>query len=92
MDDSADALRGSAVSVVGPRSAVEAFAAGRDMLHMERIGGMASATVAGLLDADRAAAAQAGLELSPLSLQQLIIRRTGLRALESATLTSEKRR
>jgi len=74
----ADELRGSAVDVVGARSAVEAFTAGREVLHRASLGGLATATVAGLDDAGRAAAREAGLELAPVSLQQLVIRTTTL--------------
>jgi ABC-2 type transport system ATP-binding protein len=76
MDDDADTLRASATTVVGQRSAVDAFVGTREVLHREGIGGLASVTVAGLNDGDRAAAAAAGLELAPVSLQQLIVRTT----------------
>ena len=76
MDDSADALRGSATTVAGSRSAVDAFTAGREILHSDRLGGLSSVTVGRLSPADRAAAEAAGLELAPVSLQQLIVRVT----------------
>lgn len=76
IDESAEALRGTASNVVGTRAAVEAFAKGRSVLHREGIGGIASATLEALTTADRKAAAEAGLELSPVSLQQLIVRKT----------------
>jgi ABC-2 type transport system ATP-binding protein len=76
IDADADELRGSAVDVVGARSAVEAFTAGREVLHRTALGGLATATVAGLDDAGRVAAREAGLELAPVSLQQLVIRTT----------------
>ena len=76
IDQDADSLRGSVSNVVGTATAVDAFAAGREVLHREGIGGLASVTVSSLDDADRAAAHAAGLELSPVSLQQLIVRRT----------------
>ena len=76
IDRDADELRGTAATVVGPRSAVEAFAAHREVLHREGIGGLASFTIADLSDADRRAATDAGLELAPVSLQQLVIRTT----------------
>ena len=76
INESADALRGSVSNVVGTSSAVDAFAAGREVLHREGIGGLASVTLSALSDADRAAARTAGLELSPVSLQQLIVRKT----------------
>lgn len=76
IDADADDLRGTAIDVVGSRSAVDAFTRGRDVLHTSAIGGLASVTVAGL-DADgRAQATAAGLELAPVSLQQLVVRTT----------------
>jgi len=76
IDSSADDLRGSAITVAGRSSAVDAFVDGREVLHRDRLGGLASATVGRLTDAERADAARAGLELSPVSLQQLIVRTT----------------
>jgi ABC-2 type transport system ATP-binding protein len=76
IDEDAETLRGSATSVVGTRTAVDAFVGQREVLHRDGIGGLASVTVAGLSPAERRDAAAAGLELSPVSLQQLIIRRT----------------
>ncbi|MCP2031766.1 ABC-2 type transport system ATP-binding protein [Okibacterium sp. HSC-33S16] len=76
IDEEAETLRGSATTVVGMRSAVESFVAGRSILSREGIGGLASVTVGALSADDRAQAARAGLELSPVSLQQLIVRRT----------------
>ena len=76
MDESAESARDSATTVVGPRAAVDAFVAHRRVLHREGIGGLASVTV-DRLDADeRRDAAAAGLELAPVSLQQLIVRST----------------
>ena len=76
IDSGADELRGSAVDVVGARSAVDAFTADREVLHRSGLGGLASATVARLDDAGLAEARAAGLELAPVSLQQLVIRTT----------------
>jgi ABC-2 type transport system ATP-binding protein len=76
IDEDAESLRGSATTVVGTTAAVESFVANREVLHRDGIGGLASVTVAGLDQKERAAAAAAGLELTPVSLQQLIIRRT----------------
>lgn len=76
IDESADALRGSASTVVGTRAAVDDFAVGREVLHRDTIGGIASVTLASLTSDDRTMAARAGLELSPVSLQQLIVRKT----------------
>src|SRR5690554_5955068 len=76
IDEDAETLRGTAATVVGTRSAVDEFVGGRPVLHRDAIGGLASVTIAGLSSAERQAAAAAGLELAPVSLQQLIIRKT----------------
>jgi ABC-2 type transport system ATP-binding protein len=76
IDEQADSLRGRATTVVGTRAAVDAFVEGRTVLHRDGIGGLASVTVAGLTEAERADAVASGLELSPVSLQQLIVRTT----------------
>ena len=83
IDEEAETLRGSATTVAGTRAAVERFVDGREVLHTESIGGLASVTVTGQLSAcERADAADAGLELVPVSLQQLIVRTTNTSAAE----------
>jgi ABC-2 type transport system ATP-binding protein len=82
MDEAAETVRDSATTIVGASGAVDRFIAGREVLHREGLGGLASVTV-GRLDAeDRAAAAAAGLELAPVSLQQLIVRKTNVASTE----------
>jgi ABC-2 type transport system ATP-binding protein len=76
IDQDAEQLRGTAATVVGTRTAVDAFVAHRRVLQREGIGGLASVTISGVTDADRAQATAAGLELAPVSLQQLVIRTT----------------
>jgi ABC-2 type transport system ATP-binding protein len=78
IDEPAEDLRGSETTVVGMRSAVDPFIAGREVLSRDGIGGLASVTVGKLSAEDRRDAAHAGLELSPVSLQQLIVRRTNV--------------
>ncbi|MCS5734800.1 ABC transporter ATP-binding protein [Herbiconiux daphne] len=78
VDQDADTLRGSATTVVGTRTAVDAFVADREVLHRDYVGGLASVTVGRLGQAERLEAADAGLELSPVSLQQLIVRKTNV--------------
>jgi ABC-2 type transport system ATP-binding protein len=78
INESADALRGSATTVSGTRAAVDKFVGTRDVLHREGLGGLTSVTVEKLDAADRKAAAVAGLELSTVSLQQLIVRKTSI--------------
>lgn len=77
IDAEADALRGSAATVVGPAPKVDAFLAGMKVLHREALGPLASVTVdERLTPGQRADAARLGLELAPVSLQQLVIRKT----------------
>jgi len=78
IDDDADTLRGSATALAGRAGDVAAFTAGREVLSHATLGGLATATVADLSTKDRALALSAGLELSPVSLQDLIVHRTGL--------------
>jgi ABC-2 type transport system ATP-binding protein len=78
IDENADTLRGSATTISGTKSAVDAFLGTRSVLHREGIGGLSSVTVEKLDASDRAAAASAGLELGPVSLQQLIVRKTSI--------------
>jgi ABC-2 type transport system ATP-binding protein len=76
IDQSAEELRGAATDVTGARTAIDAFVAGRTVLHRTAIGGLATATVSELDTAGRATATAAGLELGPVSLQTLIVRLT----------------
>jgi ABC-2 type transport system ATP-binding protein len=87
MDQDAEELRGSASTVVGKKTDVDAFVAGRDIISRDGLGGLASVTVAGLSENERAGARAAGLELSPVSLQQLIVARTTSTSAESVTPT-----
>lgn len=78
LDRDADEVRGSATTVAGPKAVVEQFVADRPVIGREGLGGLASVTVDGRLDqASRAQAAELGLELAPVSLQQLIVHLTG---------------
>ncbi|MBG6054620.1 ABC-2 type transport system ATP-binding protein [Salinibacterium sp. CAN_S4] len=76
IDEEAETLRGSATTVVGTRAAVDSFVGSRTVLHRDGIGGLASVTVTGLSAQERVDAAASGLELAPVSLQQLIIHTT----------------
>jgi ABC-2 type transport system ATP-binding protein len=82
IDADADELRGSATTVSGQASAVDAFTAGRHVLHREAIGGLASAVIDGRDTDARAAATRQGLDLSPVSLQQLVVATTTSSATE----------
>ncbi|WP_194410140.1 ABC transporter ATP-binding protein [Microbacterium cremeum] len=77
MDESTDAVRDRAANIVGDTAAVEAFVQGREVIHRESLGHVSSVTVLGGLTADdRARLAAAGLDVAPVSLQQLIVRTT----------------
>ncbi|MEO7126916.1 MAG: ABC transporter ATP-binding protein [Nakamurella sp.] len=78
MEASADELRGSIVTVTGPRAAVETFAAERGQWHVDAIGGHARATIQRpLTDADHAAAKTLGLTVEPITLQQFLVQLDG---------------
>ena len=79
LDAPADDVRGTAMTVSGPATAVEEFAAGRAVWHRQRLGSRASVTVAGPLDlAVQARARALHLSLEPLSLQQLLVHASGI--------------
>jgi ABC-2 type transport system ATP-binding protein len=92
VDSPADELRGSATTIVGGREAVEAFVGTREVLHRDGLGGLASLTVAGLTPAEQQAARAAGLELGPVSLQQLVVRLTTGRATDFEDRTEKELR
>ena len=68
LDADADDLRRRAVTVSGPHDAVERFVAGAGELHRESLGPTLRVTVVGA-----PATVPAGLEVAPVSLQQLIV-------------------
>jgi ABC-2 type transport system ATP-binding protein len=72
LDADAESLRGSALTVTGPRERVAAFAAGHELLHTESLGGSSRAVVRLVPGADDDAVG-AGLSLEPTSLQQLVV-------------------
>ncbi|WP_432837200.1 ABC transporter ATP-binding protein [Dactylosporangium sp. CA-092794] len=74
LDESADALRGQVVTLTGPAGAVDALTVNTDELHRERLGTLTRATVRGRVEPGQARAA--GVELQPVSLQQLVVRIT----------------
>ncbi|WOC11553.1 ABC transporter ATP-binding protein [Gordonia sp. MP11Mi] len=77
LDEDADALRGRAVTVVGNAAAVDEFIAGREELHRENLGPVASSTVLGVVsDEDARRLERLHLTTSSVSLQELIVRFT----------------
>lgn len=86
LDEDTDAVRGRASTIVGDAAKVEAWAAGREVLHREALGRVAAVTVLGhLSDADRAEIAAADLDVASVSLQQLIVRLTQNAAQSAST-------
>lgn len=77
MDDDADAIRGSAFTVVGSAEKVRTFLGNHEVVHTDNFASLASVTALGTLtEREMQAAAEQGLELAPVSLQQLIVRKT----------------
>ena len=86
LNEDTDAVRDRAVTVVGDAAKVDAWASGREVLHREALGRVASVTVLGALSAaERAEVTASGLDLAPVSLQQLIVRLTQRAEADSAT-------
>jgi ABC-2 type transport system ATP-binding protein len=77
LDEDADDLRTRAVTVSGPTAAVDSFTDGREVLTVERLTTMSRATVAGGRRADDDEVARSlGVDLEPVSLQDLVVRAT----------------
>ena len=77
MDETTDAVRDRASTIVGDVDAVAGFVGDREVIHRESLGRVTSVTVLGSLDPDdRARLGSLGLEAAPVSLQQLIVRLT----------------
>ncbi|KRF05706.1 ABC transporter ATP-binding protein [Arthrobacter sp. Soil782] len=77
MDDDAETIRGSAFTVVGSAEKVRTFLGGREVVHSDNFASLASVTALGTLnESETREAAELGLELAPVSLQQLIVRKT----------------
>lgn len=72
-DADVDELRGAAHQVAGRADAVASYAGERRVLAAQGVGGLASAVLDGAAsDEDRSAVRELDLELSPVSLQQLV--------------------
>lgn len=77
IDDTTDAVRDRATNVVGDSAVVDRFVAGREVIHRESLGSVTSTTVLAALDeTERRELVRAGLDVAPVSLQQLIVRLT----------------
>lgn len=77
INEEAENLRGTAFTVTGQTGKVEAFLIGKEVIHREPFGGLLSATVIqSKITSDRNLAEASGLEISPVSLQQLVVHLT----------------
>lgn len=77
IDQDAEELRDWAFTVTGKTSEVEAFLIGKETVHSEPFGGLLSATVMSSQNgSDQKQAFASGLEITPVSLQQLVIHLT----------------
>ncbi|GAA3668509.1 ABC transporter ATP-binding protein [Arthrobacter ginkgonis] len=73
LDSSVEEARAGAFTLSGPAEAVAAVTEGRRVLHTQSLGGLRSVTVEGRADAGlRSLAAERGLELGAVSLQELV--------------------
>jgi ABC-2 type transport system ATP-binding protein len=77
LNEEAESLRGRAHTVVGSATKVESFIQGKEIIAREPFGSLLSATIFGSISAsDKQEADAQGVELAPISLQQLIIHLT----------------
>jgi ABC-2 type transport system ATP-binding protein len=78
LDTAADGLRGMATTVSGPVLAVDSFTQGRPVWERRTLGSQASVVMVGqVCGEDRERARSLGLDLTPLSLQQLVVYASG---------------
>ncbi len=78
LDAAADTLRGIVTRVSGPCLAVDALAGSRPVWERRRLGSQSSVVMVGPLSPeDREQGRAAGLDLTPLSLQEIVVRATG---------------
>ena len=78
LDAAADGLRGMVTTVSGPVLAVDSFTQGRPVWERRGLGSQASVVMVGQLSGeDRERARSLGLDLTPLSLQQLVVHASG---------------
>src|ERR1700733_8830966 len=75
LDTAADGLRGMVTTVSGPVLAVDSFTAGRPVWERRGLSSQASVVMVGRISPeDRERARSLGLDLTPLSLQQVVVR------------------
>jgi ABC-2 type transport system ATP-binding protein len=86
LDAAADGLRGMVTAVSGPVLAVDSFTQGRPVWERRGLGSQASVVMVGQIPGqDRERARSLGLDLTPLSLQQLVVHTAGASSLTGRT-------
>ncbi|GAA1817051.1 ABC transporter ATP-binding protein [Nesterenkonia flava] len=84
LDEPAEQLRGRAVTLVGPAHRVREAVGTRTVLSTEQLGRTARTTVmGGFSDAERAELHRAEIDITPVSLQQLVVHLTTTRSTTS---------
>ncbi|RAP78395.1 ABC transporter ATP-binding protein [Paenibacillus montanisoli] len=87
LNEEADALRGRAYTVTGSAARIDSFIAGKKVINSEMLGNFRSATIYGsLLASDQKSAEAAGLDIAPVTIQQLIVYLTSGSARKEATV------
>ncbi|MHC0036415.1 ABC transporter ATP-binding protein [Pseudoneobacillus sp. C159] len=87
INEEAENLRGMAYTVTGQKTKVEAFISGKEVIHREPFGGLLSATVIqSEKHVETSLAASSGLEISPVSLQQLVVHLTKGESLQKGAM------
>ncbi|SEL68869.1 ABC-2 type transport system ATP-binding protein [Paenibacillus sp. cl141a] len=78
LQDDYESLTSKGVSITGPATKVDEFIQGMKVLNVQQLGSTKAVMVYGELDeASQSAALKAGLEIGPISLQDLFIHLTG---------------
>ncbi|MBP3964161.1 ABC transporter ATP-binding protein [Paenibacillus lignilyticus] len=74
LNEEADSLRGRAYTVTGPVAKIESYTANKKVIHSEGMGGYRSATIYGsLVASDQKTAEALGLDITTVTIQQLIV-------------------
>jgi ABC-2 type transport system ATP-binding protein len=85
INEDADALRGKAFSIAGPAAAVNAFTSGKKIIHQASLGGLSSAVIMEQSEIAGWKQAEAlGLEVTAVSLQQLVVHLTNGKSAKKA--------
>lgn len=91
MDSDAESLQGAAVTVSGSASTVNEFIDGYPVIHRDALGTLASISIrARLTEKQKAEALELGLDLSPVSLQQLVVRTAMGQSAQSTTTEKDE--